>query len=289
MHNKIKYLIVNADDFGLNQNVNKGVIQGYKNGILTSASIMSITGEAFYEAAELSRNNPGLDIGIHLALCSDVLGKLKPISPLSKIRAITDDSGAFLSRPKDWFRLFTKQEFVDIAELELRAQIEKALDAGITPAHLNSHYYTTTLFPKLFLLNLRLAKEYHIPAVRISREHISCRDFFYFYRLGLYKSLLLNIICRKYHKLADEFSLISSDYYSGIKAGGILSEDILAKILPKLKEGVTELLVHPASMNSEHFKEKTQLDAICSSKIKKQIERLGIVLTDFKQLHKKIM
>lgn len=64
-------LIVNADDFGSSPEVNRAIICAYQNGILTSCSLM-VTGEAFEEAVNLAKKNPGMGVGLHL---TTVLGK----------------------------------------------------------------------------------------------------------------------------------------------------------------------------------------------------------------------
>ena len=63
----MKHLIVNADDFGLDTAVNDGIVKGWQEGFITSASLMS-TAPAFNHAVTAAKANPGLGIGIHLTL-----------------------------------------------------------------------------------------------------------------------------------------------------------------------------------------------------------------------------
>jgi predicted glycoside hydrolase/deacetylase ChbG (UPF0249 family) len=67
-------LIVNADDFGLSEAVNRAVIQAHENGIVTSTSIMA-GGEAFEHAAALAARCPTLGVGVHLTLT-----ELRPVA-----------------------------------------------------------------------------------------------------------------------------------------------------------------------------------------------------------------
>ena len=62
-----RYLIVNADDFGLSAGVNRGIIRAHEQGILTSASLM-VYWPAAPEAAEYALKHPGLSIGLHVDL-----------------------------------------------------------------------------------------------------------------------------------------------------------------------------------------------------------------------------
>ena len=57
----MKELIINADDFGLSTGANRAIIKAWREGILTSTSLM-VTGEAFEEAVSLARENPGLQV-----------------------------------------------------------------------------------------------------------------------------------------------------------------------------------------------------------------------------------
>src|SRR2546430_6336748 len=68
----VKYLIVNADDFGASRGINRGIIEAHQRGVLTSTSLL-VNAAASGEAAELSRSAPGLSVGLH----ADVRDELK--------------------------------------------------------------------------------------------------------------------------------------------------------------------------------------------------------------------
>jgi predicted glycoside hydrolase/deacetylase ChbG (UPF0249 family) len=63
----MKELIVNADDFGLSSGANRAIIRAWQEGVLTSASLM-VGGSGFEEAVALARENPALQVGLHLTL-----------------------------------------------------------------------------------------------------------------------------------------------------------------------------------------------------------------------------
>lgn len=63
-----RILVVNADDFGQSPGVNRGIIESYERGIVTSASLM-VRWPAAAEAAEYAREHPGLALGLHCDLC----------------------------------------------------------------------------------------------------------------------------------------------------------------------------------------------------------------------------
>src|SRR2546426_4417919 len=86
-------LIVNADDFGISEEVNEAVIRAYREGVLTSTSLM-VTGAAFTQAVKLARENPGLAVGIHLVT---VVGK--SVLSHSEIPTLVDREGNFSNNP----------------------------------------------------------------------------------------------------------------------------------------------------------------------------------------------
>ncbi|HXF59085.1 MAG TPA: ChbG/HpnK family deacetylase, partial [Candidatus Saccharimonadales bacterium] len=83
-------LIVNADDFGLTQPINDGVIDAFERGILTSASLVA-TGEAFERAAKYASNRPDLDSGIHLMIVQGA-----PVLPPEQVPSLVQEDGRFL-------------------------------------------------------------------------------------------------------------------------------------------------------------------------------------------------
>ncbi len=63
----MKNLIVNADDLGWTEGVNRGIADAHRNGIVTSASLLA-NGAAFESAVEMARSAPALGVGVHLNL-----------------------------------------------------------------------------------------------------------------------------------------------------------------------------------------------------------------------------
>ena len=135
----MKYLITNADDFGFTRDVNAGIIEAHRHGILTATTLMA-TGAAFDHAVELARQNPELDIGVHLVLV---------------------DSAGF---PPTIARLLFSLGRIHVYD-ELVRQVRKVLDAGLKPTHLDTHKHTH-LLPQVFNAVTSVAREFKIPWVR---------------------------------------------------------------------------------------------------------------------------
>lgn len=114
-----RFLIVNADDFGQSEGINRGIVECHRDGIVTSASLM-VTGHALSDAVRLSRENPQLAIGLHF----DVWG---------------EDEREFDTTHIDQ----TRREFERQLNLFLRAM-------GRPPTHIDSHRHAhreSHLFP----------------------------------------------------------------------------------------------------------------------------------------------
>ena len=86
----MKKLIVNADDFGLHPLINAGIIKGYKEGFITSTSLMP-SAPCWQEAVKLAQENPQLGIGVHLTL----VGSVAPVLPAAKVSSLLDEQGLF--------------------------------------------------------------------------------------------------------------------------------------------------------------------------------------------------
>lgn len=143
-----RYLIVNADDFGLSEAVNYGILKAYKEGVVTSTTIMANM-PGYEHAIQLAKENPGLHIGVHLTLTT-----YKPL--LKSHKHIVMENGYFHDKSK--INEIDNEE----AYLELKAQIEKVLESGIKIDHLDSHHHIH-IEPILKEVMERLSKEYQLP------------------------------------------------------------------------------------------------------------------------------
>ena len=90
------YLIFNADDFGASTGVNRGIVEAYERGVVTSASLM-VTGRALKEAIAISRGHPGLALGLHW----DVFGEDERGFDLGNRVAVRAELDAQLKRFED--------------------------------------------------------------------------------------------------------------------------------------------------------------------------------------------
>lgn len=157
-----KLLIIHADDLGATHNVNQATFHALDSGSVKSASIMVPT-PWLSEVAEYAKMHPDHDMGIHLTLTSEwKLLKWGPVASANEVPSLVDDNGYFYDNCNDLW----ENAKIEQVEIELRAQIDKAIAMGIHPTHLDSHMgCLISTDSRYYDLYLRLAKDYGIPAM----------------------------------------------------------------------------------------------------------------------------
>ncbi|MFB7140212.1 chitin disaccharide deacetylase [Gottfriedia sp. NPDC056225] len=151
-------LIVNADDFGYSRGINYGIIDAHKNGIVNSATMM-MNMPGVSHAVELAKENPGLQVGIHLVLTCG-----KPL--LSDVPTLVNEEGNFKSRNE-----FFEHKNISLEELEREwtKQIETFLESGLKPTHFDSHHHVHSI-PEFLPVVQKLSKKYNLSVRRISEN-----------------------------------------------------------------------------------------------------------------------
>ncbi len=230
-----KLLIIHADDFGVCHSVNAATIKALETGVVTSASVM-VPCPFFEEAAAYSRENPDADVGVHLTFTNEY-GDYNwgPVSPVADVPSLVNSQGHFYSTTQEVWQYGTPEHL----EREMRAQIEKALAAGIRPTHVDSHM-GVVFAPKFVRIYLRVASEYHLPAM-VPRQYIY---------LG--ESWGLKIPSKILHKLlalvldARGYLMIDRLYIGGLDEVTIPQDEYYRWVMDNLTTGVNEVIVHVA-------------------------------------------
>jgi predicted glycoside hydrolase/deacetylase ChbG (UPF0249 family) len=156
-------LIVKGDDMGAGHGINAATIDAYKRGVLTTTNVI-VAGPWFPEAARLLNENPGLDVGVHLAITSE--WENVKWRPLTSAPSIVDADGYFfpMVQPRAGFPPNTSIKEsswkVDEIERELRAQLTTAKRHLPQATYTWNHMGFTSLSPELATLVSRLSKEY---------------------------------------------------------------------------------------------------------------------------------
>ena len=160
-------LIIRADDMGSFHAANVACMEAYKNGVETSIEVMVVT-PWLPEAVRMLRENPGIDVGLHLTFTSE-WDNVK-WRPLTHCPSLTDKNGYFLPmmtpNPAYPGLAITENKW-DLAEVEreARAQIELALRNIPWISHVSGHMGATGFAPEVVALMKRLAEEYDLPMI----------------------------------------------------------------------------------------------------------------------------
>jgi predicted glycoside hydrolase/deacetylase ChbG (UPF0249 family) len=154
--------IVHCDDIGMCHAANRGAFEALDHGPATCGSLM-VPCPWFQEAARMARERPDVDLGVHLTLTSEWEHyRWGPVAARVSVPSLLDAQG-YLPRTTQEIAARGRPEEV---EIELRAQIELALEAGIDVTHLDAHM-GAAFMPPFIHLYARLAVEYRIPAFAV--------------------------------------------------------------------------------------------------------------------------
>ena len=257
----IKNLIVNADDLGWTEGVNRGIAEAHANGIVTSASLLA-NGSAFLSGVELALSREDLGVGVHLNLSDGA-----PTVPRELVTTLLNDNAEFAGGPESLLlKLARRALLLSEVEQEWDAQITRVREFGISPTHLDGHKHVHML-PGLFEVALRLAKRHQIGAIRVSHEESSLRSALsagenqhsgMVLKQGV-QARGLKLLARDARELAEQSGIVTADYFCGIAQTGELTRDGVASLLRGLPEGTTELMCHPGYVDEDLRKSDTRL------------------------------
>ena len=257
-------LVVKGDDMGAGHGINVATIDAYKRGVLTTTNVI-VPGPWFPEAARMLRENPGLDVGVHLALTSE--WENVKWRPLTHAPSIVDADGYFfpMVQPRPGFPPNTSIKEaawkLDEIERELRAQLDLAKRHMPQITYTWYHMGFTSVAPEVRDLAAKLTKEY-----------------------GLVQPMDLGI-------------QFVGRVYESQDSGGVKADKLAAR-LETLGPGLWLHIDHAATNDPEiqAFGHKgyewvaadrsANVDAWTSPKVRDVITRRGIRLTNYRELTK---
>jgi hypothetical protein len=226
-----KLLIVNGDDAGMCHSANVATIESLEKGLMRSATIM-VPCPWFPELVAYAKQNPDKDFGVHLCHTAEwTRYRWGPVTDREKVPGLLDADGYLWRGVEDVYRNAKPEE----ALIEGRAQIKRALAAGVDVTHLDSHMGTLQLHPDYVKVYLQLAIEFDLPVRMASQETLV--------RFG-------------HPEVRDQFSsrgIVFPDYfiYDELKDENNGVKPFWLDIVKNLKPGVTELYIHAAMPTDE--------------------------------------
>ncbi len=279
-------LIINGDDFGYSDAVNRAIIRAHREGVLTSASLMA-NESAAGQAVELAKANPNLAVGLHLVL---VLGR--SALPHSELPTITDAKGFFTDSS---FRAGIQYYFSPAARRELRremrAQFERFAATGLEFSHVDGHTHLHQ-HPVVFDELIRLCEEFSVRRMRVVKGEMRVS-------LGLDRTYLpiklvwgtvFNLLGRWCERRLEGRGFVRPRKVYGLLQSGNMNEAYLLGLLERIEATGSEIYAHPLAPDADEASKcenpggVRELQALTSSRVRDAIERVGFKLATYSQL-----
>ncbi len=281
-HNVIP-LIINGDDFGYSEAVNRAIVLAHREGVLTSCSLM-VNERAAPQAVDLARSNPSLAVGLHLALVQG-----RAALPHAEIPHITDPNGNFTTSP---FRAGIHYYFSPAARRELRremrAQFERFTSTGLRFSHVDGHAHLHQ-HPVIFDELIKLCEEFDVRRVRVVKGEV--RLSLKLDRKNLPGKLILgtvyNLLGRSAERRLRGRGFAQPQKVYGLLQSGDMNEDYLLGLIrligrpDQFDAASGEIYAHPLAFDADEAAKREnpggerELKALISARVRSAIETAG--------------
>jgi hopanoid biosynthesis associated protein HpnK len=288
---RVRRLIVNADDFGLTQGVNRATVEAHSDGIVTSATLMA-NGGAFEDAIQSALSKPRLSVGCHVVLVDGL-----PVLGVGRTPTLSNrkaDDGRFYEGLSG-FALRAVLGRIDPEEIEaeVAAQVRKLQAAGVAVSHLDTHKHTH-IFPTVLRPLLRAARACGIPAVRnpFGPVHFSilAKRPSLWQRYG--QVTVLSRLGGTFRRSVADAGMLTPDGTVGVVSTGAMDGRIFESIVDRLPEGTWELVCHPGYNDADLGNIQTrlresravELRLLTSPEARETLARSGVQLISYRDL-----
>lgn len=285
-----KYLIINADDFGVSHSENQAVIELLEEGAITSATVMTPCAW-FPEAAQYAAEHPNQCIGVHLTMTSE--WEKYRWGPVSRENTMHLGASGYFPKGNQEFESISNEEEV---EREIRAQITLAESYVVKVSHLDNHMGTLygrhnikSYLPIVFKICAEMGCSFRFPRkflpgygsrgelLNKSEEELE---------LILHQADTLQIPLADYF-LIYPFEKLPGESYESFR-------DTVISLLERLPDGISEIGIHPSvdseelrAYNPEWEKRVWEYRAFKDTLVRRKILESGIQLISWKELKRK--
>jgi hopanoid biosynthesis associated protein HpnK len=278
-----RQLIVNADDFGMSEEVNDAIIRAHRDGVLTSTSLM-VSGDAAAQAVRLAKENPRLAVGIHLVT---VVGK--SVLPKREIPSLVDTERNFSNNPtaaglKYFFSPQARREI----RKEIAAQFEKFHETGLRLSHIDGHLHLH-VHPVIFNAALRLGLKYGARRMRVPDEERRLALGFDRSHAALKTAhaVLFGGLARYMkRKLRAAGYTVPERVYGNLQSGR-MSERYFLYALDHLSAATNEIYFHPAryaddrALDAHEQQCQIEFETLMSDRVKARLAQLDVKVTNY--------
>lgn len=261
----VRRLIVNADDFGLTEGVNRAIVEAHEKGIVTSSTLMA-NSAAFAQAAELARDlaasRARFSVGCHVTLMDG-----EPLLPPARVPSLLQHNGEG-RRFRDDVSSFVRAALAgkikgDEVQAEATAQFERLLSAGVRPSHFDTHKHAH-MFPAALRPLLRAAQACKVPAVRNPFGQLWPLPFGDILRrrklwLRFAEMSVLRNFAGRFRREVEAHGLKTPDGSIAVLVTGLLDRKLFTAMMDALPDGTWELVCHPGYNDRELDRVRTRL------------------------------
>lgn len=275
-----KKIIMTADDLGNSKEINYGILEGIRMGVLSSTCIMPNGPDFNHATNEIIPEISCSGIGIHL----DIIENKSLLNKNSK-SLLCDSTGRYKCSYPELIKKSFETNFLTEVEAEFRSQIEAVL-SNINADHLNSHVHTHAI-PAIFELTCKLAIEYKIPAIRTQYEKnyiVPSKSLNFSYGLNLVKAGLLNAFSVMNKKTAKNYNINTNSSFVGVRYTGMMSKETILEGIKAADSKSVEVLVHPYLYKTPGKKDMNRYNEyklLLDEKLRSEIENMGYKFSRF--------
>ena len=232
------FVVVNVDDLGLHPAVRRAVEDLAGLSRVSSATLL-VNGPDAAAGARLGTTSRGsIGVGVHLNILRG-----RPESPAHEIPGLVRPDGLFLGDYVALFKRYLARAFTPAdAEREWTRQVERALDLGVLPTHLDSEKHIH-VWPGLFEAACRVAERFGIGWVRRPVERVPLTRW----DKGALRARILNTFALL-HQVPGAAQVAHPACVFGIADQGTdLLPARLAAYMKRVRPDVLELVCHPGT------------------------------------------
>ena len=279
-----RYLIINADDFGVCPQTNEAIEKAFDKRINICSTTLMTPCHYAEDALMIAKNNPKMQVGLHITTTSEWPSlKWGPVAPLEQVQSLVDENGHFYATSN----AFAQKARADEVAVEIEAQYQFMASRGVLPTHADSHMGSVygVSGPSFMKETLEFCAKYKLP-------------FRFIKNLESVRNIIGNADIREMHQQVLAYAkhlgvdLIDSMYSCHVDFINIKDYDDMKanyfKIISNLPAGVSEIFMHPSMANSPVAVDSTKWQQrvwehrlLMDDDLRKHIDKEGITLVSY--------
>ena len=288
----MRYLIINADDYGVCPATNEAIEKIFDDGVISSTTIMTPCPGAL-DAVRRAISNPKMNLGLHITTNAEWAqrwGQWKPVAEAEKVSSLTDEKGYFFSTVQE----FAQQAKADEVLLEMEAQYHFLESRGILPTHADSHMGSVYGLngPSFMKETLLFCGKYNLP-FRFPKNIENVKQIIGINELPaplatMHEQVVANAKLLGV-KLIDNLFTCTVDFAE--LTGYEKMKEVYFYLMSHLPEGISELFLHPSLAHSPVGENNPKWSArvweyqlLLDDDFRKHIEKEGISLITYSEI-----